>query len=602
MAESGNFSSQRSSEGMVEGDHSSGFGNMFEDVLDGTSGDFFGRSTDWFSTSALPSSAEGSEKGFGTSFSTSIPPPTEAEDPSNSDVSIFSVLENHIRKGEVRQVEDILAEPLALADVLKCQKKTLLNDIAAIASRRSTLEGCLVALVDNDKVSVNDTLNDGSRLLHEAARAGNLTAVVMLLTRGANPDALNADSETALHAAALAGSARVVSILAAKCDVDKPSCNGSTALHYAVEEDRENVVHALLQVRPNISAVNKKGMTPLMLATNLKRYQIVGLLSQYAEGQPGSLAFQTGFPLQDPIPFRSGGNSAEVYRPRVPGYPSDGVRLLGSKRRRGYGEGTRAEEAFYSSGTASVSAAMSPRSGGFGFQSAPAHHPQDLRSVSAQQLLLQQSERHRDSPTAAYLPGSVERDSTYQTRASGDGRVSAGAGRPPSSHRQGYVGGSASATPSLQSKDGGGVRRLPPHAVEKLEEWVKKWRVGEGSNELQVERGWTKVLADQTGLEPHQVKDWVRRYRSKKLKAVMRESGIEPGFKKRLSTTTLHSEMARAMEEVATKVAAKKNAEIRALMSRLRSRGEDIPASTLAEAEEHGITLSLVDGLNEPNN
>ncbi|MGO0305532.1 ankyrin repeat domain-containing protein [Endozoicomonas acroporae] len=92
-----------------------------------------------------------------------------------------------------------------------------------------------------------NTLVDGSTPLHEAAAAGHLAIVVVLLANGAAPNILGNGNYTALHRAAIAGhSAIVETLLASGADPNLKCMNGLTALQSAVDCGHLEVYENLL--------------------------------------------------------------------------------------------------------------------------------------------------------------------------------------------------------------------------------------------------------------------------------------------------------------------------------------------------------------------
>ena len=77
---------------------------------------------------------------------------------------------------------------------------------------------------------------------------------------------------TAVHSevadAAMQGNKSAVrTLLQQKADVNAPQIDGSTALHWAVEADDLELTDLLIRAGAHVSAANKAGATPLLLAT-----------------------------------------------------------------------------------------------------------------------------------------------------------------------------------------------------------------------------------------------------------------------------------------------------------------------------------------------
>jgi ankyrin repeat protein len=136
--------------------------------------------------------------------------------------------------------------------------------------------------------------------LTSAYRAGHVDVARMLLQANANPDVVDSDGKTPLHLAK-ASSAKekndeiiqfltdaklsadlrqavkqkdigaVTSLLAAKADPDVADGDGNTSLHLAstlpIKEGGTEIVRLLTDAKANTETKNKKGETPLQLAT-----------------------------------------------------------------------------------------------------------------------------------------------------------------------------------------------------------------------------------------------------------------------------------------------------------------------------------------------
>jgi truncated hemoglobin YjbI len=124
----------------------------------------------------------------------------------------------------------------------------------------------------------------GRTLLHEAAAAGNLTAVELLLNLGADPDANDGGGHTPLYCVGnecrSAGTGNVVRTLVragAKVDAQEGAKN-CTALHMAARRGSVEIAEALLDCEADIEARDSVGDTPLRRSVNCDKVEIAALL------------------------------------------------------------------------------------------------------------------------------------------------------------------------------------------------------------------------------------------------------------------------------------------------------------------------------------
>lgn len=109
---------------------------------------------------------------------------------------------------------------------------------------------------------------DGVTALHLACFYGQEDAAERLLAAGADPRAKAGDlhGSTPLHEAACAGHRRLVLLLLSRgAEPDAPNCQGWTALHLAASQGHQDIVEILL-LSGTRSQVTREGQTPRDLA------------------------------------------------------------------------------------------------------------------------------------------------------------------------------------------------------------------------------------------------------------------------------------------------------------------------------------------------
>lgn len=115
--------------------------------------------------------------------------------------------------------------------------------------------------------------------LHDAAAAGDLAAVKLILVDGADVDERGPNAETALIAAALANQVEIVELLLAHgADIQARNAGGFTALHAAAYAGSIPVAQLLLDRGARLEGNdNKAGATPLMVAAEQGQPALVEL-------------------------------------------------------------------------------------------------------------------------------------------------------------------------------------------------------------------------------------------------------------------------------------------------------------------------------------
>jgi ankyrin repeat protein/beta-lactamase regulating signal transducer with metallopeptidase domain len=103
--------------------------------------------------------------------------------------------------------------------------------------------------------------------LHEAAAAGDVDQVKLLLSKGADVSEKDKEGRTPLHSAAWCGRKDVAEVLVAKgANINETDVSGQTPLHLAANFGTRFVPELLLAKGANVNARDKAGNTPLHIA------------------------------------------------------------------------------------------------------------------------------------------------------------------------------------------------------------------------------------------------------------------------------------------------------------------------------------------------
>ncbi|XP_061696607.1 protein fem-1 homolog B [Syngnathoides biaculeatus] len=134
--------------------------------------------------------------------------------------------------------------------------------------------------------NVNHTTVTGSTPLRAACFDGRLDIVRFLVERGADIGITNKYNNTCLMIAAYKGHGDVVGFLLERgADPDATAHCGATALHFAADAGHLGVVAELVRRRA-VLAANGHGMTPLKVAAESCKADVVELLLAHADCQP----------------------------------------------------------------------------------------------------------------------------------------------------------------------------------------------------------------------------------------------------------------------------------------------------------------------------
>ena len=140
-------------------------------------------------------------------------------------------------------------------------------------------------ILDADPKACRQTDERGITPLHNAAEAGHVEAVGLLLNAGADVDAASDLGFTSLHIAASGGHLEIAKLLISKgVKVSAHSKEGSEPLHFAVESQSEEMILLLLDHGADVNAVaenHPSKATPLATAVRLGEIDCIGLLIQH---------------------------------------------------------------------------------------------------------------------------------------------------------------------------------------------------------------------------------------------------------------------------------------------------------------------------------
>jgi len=141
-------------------------------------------------------------------------------------------------------------------------------------------------LLDEGRVSVHETTEEGESLLSLACSAGYYELAQVLLAMRANVEDRGMKGDcTPLMEAASAGHTDIVRLLIAHgADVNAQSSSGNTPLMYACAGGHEEVVRVLLEAGANVEDHNENGHTPLMEAASAGHCAVAKILLEFGAG------------------------------------------------------------------------------------------------------------------------------------------------------------------------------------------------------------------------------------------------------------------------------------------------------------------------------
>ena len=154
------------------------------------------------------------------------------------------------------------------ADVNAVNRSNQTPLLAAASSNRDCSELCSILLEHKAKIDAMD--EDGNQSLHLACKQGHTRTCWLLVSNGADVNAVNRSNQTALHAAASSNRdySELCSILLEhKAKIDAVDEDGKQPLHLACKQRHAATGNLLLSHGADVTALDKQQRIPLDLAS-----------------------------------------------------------------------------------------------------------------------------------------------------------------------------------------------------------------------------------------------------------------------------------------------------------------------------------------------
>ena len=157
-----------------------------------------------------------------------------------------------------------------------------------LAAENGQLEALRFILQHKDKtVNIEAKGAGGGTALHVAARKGHLNIIELLLTNGADINAVSETGATPLVLSAQSGKLEaLLFVLQHKdkiTDIDAKGAGGGTALHVAAQEGYSEIIESLLVSGADINASANDGETPLITAAAHGKLEALRIILQHKD-------------------------------------------------------------------------------------------------------------------------------------------------------------------------------------------------------------------------------------------------------------------------------------------------------------------------------
>ena len=158
--------------------------------------------------------------------------------------------------------------------LINCQDSTGWSPLMhAVANGHAKLTKLLLRNSKCD-VSLSDNFKQTALHIEAQSQSGSLEMAKLLLGHGVRSDVEDSESMTPFMRAIEAGNLHMAQYLfnASACKVNACSVHGKTALHLAAAQCDEEMLLWLLQSGSNVSALDNRFQTPLMICVQQKRH------------------------------------------------------------------------------------------------------------------------------------------------------------------------------------------------------------------------------------------------------------------------------------------------------------------------------------------